>query len=207
MHRLSKPHTVTTETSEMKLAVVALLLLCSLAGCGSTTPTAPPPSPVGSPAAEVDASAPADGEPAPSNSGDPAPSAAPLPTPTPDPDAVRQAALAWFEARATASPAIDPDKHYPDNLRGMRARSRDIAQHMGLYVAALKELEVPTDAAADLQELIRTATVYQAVEVERSTATSYRDLARIDRAGKAITNYFAARDRLLCDLGGPCYTD
>ncbi len=89
----------------------------------------------------------------------------------------------------------------------MRARSRDIAQHMGLYVAALKELEVPTDAAADLRELIRTATVYQAVEVERSTATSYRDLARIDRAGKAITNYFAARDRLLCDLGGPCYAD
>ncbi len=102
----------------MKLAVVALLILCSLAGCGSTSPTAPPPSPVGSPAAQVDALAPADGEPAPSNSGDPAPSAAPLPTPTPDPDAVRQAALAWFEARATASPAIDPDKHYPDNLRG-----------------------------------------------------------------------------------------
>ena len=184
----------------MKLAVVALLLLCSLAGCGSTPPTAPPPSAAGSPAAKAD--------PAPSNSADSAPSAAPLPTPTPDPDTVRQAALAWFEARATASPAIDPDKHYPDNLRGMRARSRDIAQHMGLYVAALKELEVPADAAADLQELIRTATVYQAVEVERSTATSHREFAGMDGAGrKAFDNYFAARERLLCDLGASCTTD
>ncbi len=191
----------------MKLAVVAILLLCSLAGCGSTTPTAPPPSAAGSPAA-ADATASADGDPAPSNSADSAPSAVPLTTPAPDPDTVRQAALAWFEARATASPAIDPDKHYPDNLRGMRARSRDIAQHMGLYVAALNELEVPADAAADLQELIRTATVYQAVEVERSTATSHPDLAGMDRAGrKAFDNYFTARERLLCDLGASCTTD
>jgi hypothetical protein len=127
----------------------------------------PGPTPVGSPAARVDASAPANSVQAPPSSGDPAPSASaePQPTPTPDPDAVREAAAAGYLAaagRATdALGAATPRGNPADNRAGAMAEGRRIAEAWGLFVAAMKQLEVPADTEADLRALIRRATVMQ----------------------------------------------
>ena len=149
----------------MKLATIALVVACLLAGCDSSTPTPVPPAPAGSPAARVDASAPANGVQAPPSSGDPAPSAsaAPQPTPTPDPEAVRKAAAAQYLAAGLANTqgfeALDT-KHKRTGL--------DDAEVWGQFAADLKQLQVPADTAADLHDLIRKVRKVEALHIEES---------------------------------------
>ena len=149
----------------MKQASIALVVSCLLAGCGNATPTAAPPAPAGSPVAEVEASAPVvNGVQAPPNSGVPAPSAsaAPQPTSTPGPDTVRMTAAAGFLAAGVA------------NVRALNARpvttkaAGDDGWISGQYAAALKQLQAPADAAADLHDLIRKVNRYRALKLEEA---------------------------------------
>ena len=186
----------------MKLAVVALLAACLLTGCGSTTPTSPPPSAVGSPAAQVDASAPANDSQAPPSSGDPAPSAsaAPQPTPTPDPEAVRVAAAAGYQAAGAAHQLAWA--RLPENHRDVgRAR----AKLWGRYLAALRQLQVPADTAADLQDLIRSVSRLQAVVGEGGSDNRLRNSdARFQtRFYNAWYKISPASARVRSDLGLP----
>ncbi len=129
------------------LAAIALAVACLLGACDSSTPTPPSP-PAGSPVARVEASAPVQAAP---SSGDPAPSAsaAPQPTPTPDPETVRMAAAAGFQA---ADAAARDRTGLPWNHKDV---GRGPAKLWGQYLAALRQLQVPADTAADMQDLIR----------------------------------------------------
>ena len=196
----------------MKLAVVALLVACSLVGCGSTTPTSPPPSPVGSPAAQVDASAPANSLQAPPSSGDPAPSASGSlqPTPTPDPEAVRTAATAGYLAaagRATdALVAATPKGNPADTRAGAKAEGRRTAEAWGLFVAAMKQLEVPADTEADLRALIRKATAVQELYVTQPPADGTDTWWRFRRELRnKFGKYEESVTKVRADLGLPPY--
>ncbi len=186
----------------MKLAVVALLVACSLVGCGSTTPTSPPPSAAGSPAAQVDASAPANSVEAPPSSGDPAPSAsaAPQPTPTPDPEAVRMAAAAGFQAAGAAHQRAWT--RLPDNHKDVGRRP---ARLWGRYLAALRQLQVPADTAADLQDLIRIVSRLQAISGEGGTDNRLRaaDVRYQTRWDNVWPKIWPAATRVRSDLGLP----
>ena len=152
---------------ELKLAAIALAIACLLVGCESSTP---PPAPPRSPAAQVDASAPASSVQAPPSSGDPAPSAsaAPQPTPTPDPEAVREAAAAAFHAAGAAN--LEAFRAVPFDQHHLAQTEREIAETWDLYIAALKQLEVPDDTAANLRDLIRKVRRVQAGDREASAA-------------------------------------
>jgi hypothetical protein len=156
----------------MKLASIAFAVAGLLAGCGSTTPSSPPPpSPAGSPAARVDPSAPAaHGVETPASSGDPAPSgsAASQPPPTADPELVRAAAALQFQADGVAN--VQAAYALPANVKHPERRARDHAELWGRYLAALRQLRVPADTTADLQDLIRKVTRVQAAEREASAA-------------------------------------
>jgi hypothetical protein len=200
---------------DRKLAPVALVVACLLAGCGSTTPTAPPPSPAGSPAAHVDVSAPADGDQAPPSSSAPAPSAsaAPQATPTPirNPEAVRAAAgagyLASIDAMAQAFEALKPLKPRDDRFVAA-ARERDAAAIWGQHADDLNHLQVPADTAAHLRGLIRRTTAFQALlfngPADRSDDAwwEYRRHVR-----NKLSKYNEAAERVRSDLGLPfgCY--
>jgi hypothetical protein len=148
---------------EKTLAAIALAVACFLGGCDSSTPT-PPSSPAASPAARVDASALANGVQAPPSSGDAAPtaSAAPQPTPTPDPEAVRKVAavqyLAAEVANVEAFQALSEHKWSP----------KAAAEVWGHFAGDLTKLEVPTDTAGDLRDLIRKVKKVQALQLDES---------------------------------------
>ena len=156
-------------SASLKLAAIALAVACLLGACDSSTPT-PPSSPVGSPAAQVDASAPAKDSVAPPSSGDPAPStsASPQPTPTPDPEAVRVAAAAAFHAAGAAN--LEAFRAVPYDQHHLAQTEREIAETWDLYIAALKQLQVPDDTAANLRNLIRKVRRVQAGDREASAA-------------------------------------
>ncbi len=182
----------------MKLATITLLVACLLGGCDSSTPT-PPSSPAGSPAARVEASAPVQAPPSP---GDPTPSAsaAPQPTPTPDPDAVRQAAAAGFQAAGAAN--LQAGGALPQNHKDV---GRGVAEMWGRYAAALKQLQVSADTAADLNDLIRRVTRFQAVSAEGGSDNRLRnaDARYQTRFNNAEIKMQEAAARVRSDLGLP----
>jgi hypothetical protein len=159
----------------LMLAAVALAVVCLLVGCDSATPTPLSP-PAGSPAAQVDPSAPANSPQAPPSSGDPAPSAsaAPQSTPTPDAEAVREAAAAGYLTAARrgsdALVAAWPKGNAADSRAGAKAEGRRTAAAWGLFVAAMKQLEVPADTEADLRALIRRTTAMQKLSATQPPA-------------------------------------
>ena len=171
----------------------------------------PEPAPVSSPVAQVDASAPASVQ-APPSSGYPAPSAsaAPQPTPTPDPEAVRVAAAAAFHAAGVAN--LEAFRAVPFDQHHLAQTEREIAETWDLYIAALKQLQVPDDTAANLRDLIRKVRRVQAGDREASAAVvGYKKeepipeawwLARRhirDRTSKMVD----AANRVRADLGLP----
>ena len=186
----------------MKLAAVALLVACLVSGCGSTTPTSPPSSPVGSPAARADASAPASSVEAPPSSGDPAPSASASrqPTPTPDPEAVRMAAAAGYQAAGAAHERAWT--RLPDNHKDV---GRGASAMWGRDLAALRQLQVPADTAADLQDLIRIVSRLQAISGEGGSDNRLKSAdARYQiRWGKIWPKLSPASARVRSDLGLP----
>jgi hypothetical protein len=136
----------------------------------------PGPAPVGSAPARVDASAPANSVPAPPSFGDTAPSASasPQPTPTPDAGAVREAAAAgYLTAAGRASDALvaaTPRGNPADSRAGAKAEGRRTAEAWGMFVGAMKQLEVPADTEADLRALIRRTTAMQELFVTQPPA-------------------------------------
>ena len=130
----------------------------------------PEPAPVASPVAQVDAPAPANDSQAPPSSGDPAPSAsaAPQPTPTPDPEAVRVAAAAAFHAAGAAN--LEAFRAVPFDQHHLAQTEREIAETWDLELAALKQLQVPDDTAANLRDLIRQVRRVQRGDREASAA-------------------------------------
>ena len=159
-------------------------------------------SPSNSPAAQIDASAPVNSPQAPPSSGDPAPSApASLqPTPTPDPEAVRMAAAAGYQAAGAAHQRAWT--RLPENHRDVgRAR----AKLWGQYLAALRQLQVPADTAADLQGLIRSVSRLQTVVGEGGSDNRLRNSdARFQtRFYNAWYKISPASERVRSDLGLP----
>ena len=187
----------------MKLATIALVVACLLAGCNSSTPTPVPPAPAGSPAARVDASAAADSAQTPPSSGEPAPSATTSlqPTPTPDPETVRKAAAAQFLAASAANSkawqALAAKRHWSAQAEA------DIRSQ---WLADLQKLQVPADTAADLHHLIRLVIKVDALDAERADAFA-RKAANFDtvaiRDRHATSMRRDAMDRVLADLGLP----
>ncbi|HEY6571404.1 MAG TPA: hypothetical protein VIZ22_14005 [Candidatus Limnocylindrales bacterium] len=191
--------------------VLVVAIGASLFGSILTRPN-PEPAPVGSPAAQVDASAPANSVQAPPSSGEPAPSASASlqPTPTPDPEAVRTTAAAGYLAaagRATdALVAATPRGNPADTRAGAKAEGRRTSEAWGLFVTAMKQLEVPADTKADLRALIRKATAVQELYVTQPPADgtdawwSFRREVR-NKFGK----YEAYVTKVRADLGLPAY--
>ena len=179
------------------LAAIVLAVACVLGACDSSTPT-PPSSPPGSPAARVEASAPVQAAP---SSGDPAPSAssAPQPTPTPDPETVRMAAAAGFQV---ADAAARDRTRLPWNHKDV---GRGPAKQWGRYLAALRQLQVPADTAADLQDLIRTVSRLQAISGEGGTDNRLRsiDFRYQTRWDNVEQKMLSAEDRVRSDLSLP----
>ena len=156
-------------SASLRLAAIALAVACLLGACDSSTPT-PPSSPVGSPAAQVDASAPANDSQPPPSSGDPAPSASARPSRHPRPTRKR---FGWWRrphsmpagaANLEAFSAVPFDQHH------LAQTEREIAETWDLYIAALKQLQVPDDTAANLRDLIRKVRRVQAGDREASAA-------------------------------------
>ena len=173
---------------------------------------APLPSPSDSPAAQVDASAPANSVEAPLSSSDPAPSASasPQPTPTPDAEAVRKAAAAGYLAaagRATdALVAAWPRGNSSDSRAGAKAEGRRVSEAWGVFVAAMKQLEVPADTEADLRALIRRATVVQEFSLTQPPfdgTDAWWDFRRQLRNKRAKLDESA--DKVRAHLGLPVY--
>jgi hypothetical protein len=189
------------------LAVVGINLLSVNRGIVAG-PTASPaasaaaaqsPSPSNSPAARVDASTPADDVQAPPSSGDPAPSgsAASQPPPTADPELVRAAAALQYQADGIAN--LQAFRALYENNK--RNPERYTAELWGQYLAALNQLQVPADTAADLRDLIRKVTRVQAAERESATAVGdawWRARRHIrDRTSRMVD----AANRVRADLG------
>jgi hypothetical protein len=182
----------------MKQALFALCVACLLAGCGSTTPTAPAASPV----AEVDASPVVTSVQAPPSSSEPAPSAstAPEPSPTPDPAAIRTAAAAAFQAAGVANWQA---------LHGVPAKDigSDAAAVWAQYAAALKQLRVPADTAADLNRLIGKVTRLEALLRQQSAAfapgTMHRFYKVAGQRSRTESDVEDTATRVRTDLGLP----
>ena len=157
-------------------------------------------SPSNSPAAQVDASAPANSPQAPPSSGDLAPSASASlqPTPTPDPEAVRVAAAAGYQAAGAAHQRAWTS--LPDNHKDV---GRGASAMWGRYLAALRQLQVPADTAADLQDLIRVVSRLQAISGEGGSDNRLKSAdARYQiRWGKIWPQLWPAATRVRSDLG------
>ena len=194
-------------SASLRLATIALAA-CLVTGCGSTTPTSPPPSAVGSPAAQVDATEPANSVEAPPSSGDAAPSASGSlqPTPTPDPEAVRVAAAAAFHAAGAAN--LEAFRAVPFDQHHLAQTEREIAETWDLYIAALKQLQVPDDTAANLRDLIRKVRRVQAGDREASAAVvGYKKEEPIPEAWWLARRHIRNRTSKMVDAGNRVRAD
>ncbi len=192
------------------LAVVGINLLTVNRGLvagptaspAASAAAAPLPSPSNSPAAQVDASAPASGVEAPPSSGAPSSSASAAlqPTPTPDPEAVRIAAAAGFQAAGAAH-----ERAWTMLPRTHKDVGRGPAELWRQYLDALRQLQVPADTAADLQDLIRIVSRLQAISGEGGSDNRLRaaDARYQTRWDKIWPKIWPAATRVRSDLGLP----
>ena len=82
---------------------------------------------------------------------------------------------------------------------------RGPAKLWGRYLAALRQLQVPADTAADLQDLIRTVSRLQALSGEGGTDNRLRsiDFRYQTRWDNVEQKMYSAVDRVRSDLGLP----
>ncbi len=82
---------------------------------------------------------------------------------------------------------------------------RGPAKLWGRYIAALRQLQVPADTAADLQDLIRTVSRLQAISGEGGTDNRLRsiDFRYQTRWDNVEQKRYSAVDRVRSDLGLP----
>ena len=159
--------------------------------------------PIKQPSGPGDASAPASGVEAPINSGDPAPSSAASsspPTPTPDPEAVRMAAAAGFQAAGAAH-----EQAWARLPRTHKDVGRGPSELWGQYLATLRQLQVPADTAADMQDLIRAVSRLQALSGEGGSENRLRsaDVRYQTRWDNVWPKLWPAATRVRSDLGLP----
>jgi hypothetical protein len=92
----------------------------------------------------------------------------------------------------------------PDSLACQRANKRANALAWVQFAAALKQLQVPADTAADLRHLIRRVAERQALAIKESVAGSWPVMWRLKAADNdSSSGYGAAANQVRRDLDLP----